>query len=196
MYDFGRIFQKVVRPYVAPDDETLDQALNRFVAYYEQSEMFDLYTHGTGPGLLGVVVNLLKSYLGGCVKSKLERHHTLDPTLPCPLTSYVDKIGNIVKMVVCEPEEGEMPSGKLKKIDEPVKKDEEKKKKKKHKSNVKFTDRKSSKQVSSEDASDDSDAALVVGSSDEEDFTTLTSGDGRKQYRPPDQTRQEPRFGA
>ena len=196
VYDFGRIFQKVVRPYVAPDDETLDQALNRFVAYYEQSEMFDLYTHGTGPGLLGVVVNLLKSYLGGCVKSKLERHHTLDLTLPCPLTSYVDKIGNIVKMVVCEPEEGEMPSGKLKKIDEPVKKDEEKKKKKKHKSNVKFTERKSSKQVSSEDASDDSDAALVVGSSDEEDFTTLTSGDGRKQYRPPDQTRQEPRFGA
>ena len=196
VYDFGRIFQKVVRPYVAPDDETLDQALNHFVAYYEQSEMFDLYTHGTGPGLLGVVVNLLKSYLGGCVQSKLERHHTLDPTLPCPLTSYVDKIGNIVKMVVCEPEEGEMPSGKLKKIDEPVKKDEEKKKKKKHKSNVKFTERKSSKQVSSEDASDDSDAALVVGSSDEEDFTTLTSGDGRKQYRPPNQTRQEPRFGA
>ena len=74
----------MVRPYVAPDDETLDQALNRFVAYYEQSEMFDLYTHGTGPGLLGVVVNLLKSYLGGCVKSKLERHHTLDPTLPWP----------------------------------------------------------------------------------------------------------------
>ena len=29
VYDFGRIFQKVVRPYVAPDDETLDQALNR-----------------------------------------------------------------------------------------------------------------------------------------------------------------------
>ena len=46
VYDFGRIFQKVVRPYVAPDDETLDQALNRFVAYYEQSE--NLYTHGTG----------------------------------------------------------------------------------------------------------------------------------------------------
>ena len=42
VYDFGRIFQEVVCPYVAPDDETLDQALNRFVAYYEQSEMFDL----------------------------------------------------------------------------------------------------------------------------------------------------------
>ena len=192
VYDFGRILQKVVRPYVAPDDETLDQALNSFVAYYEKSETFDLYTHGTGPGLLGVVVNLLKSYLGGCVKSKLERHHTLDPTLPCPLTSYVDKIGNIVKMVVCEPEDGELPSGRLEKMDEPVKKDkdEEKKKKKKHKSNVKFTDRKSSKQVSSEDATDDSDAALVVVSSDEEDL------DGRKQYRPPDQTRQEARVGA
>ena len=68
VYDFGRIFQKVVRPHVAPDDETLDQALNRFVAYYEQSEMFDLYIHGTGPGLLGVVVNLLKSYLGGVLR--------------------------------------------------------------------------------------------------------------------------------
>ena len=67
VYDFGRIFQKVVHPYVAPDDETLDQALNHFVAYYEQSEMFDLYTHGTGPGLLGVV-NLLKSYLGGVLR--------------------------------------------------------------------------------------------------------------------------------
>ena len=197
MYDFGRIFQKVIRPYVAPDDQTLDQALNRFVAYYEQSEMFDLYTHGTGPGLVGVIVNLLKSYLGGCVYSKLERHHTLDPTSPCPLTAYVDKIGKIVNMVVCEPEDGELPQGKLPKMDEPVKKDEEKekKKKKKHKTNVKFTDRKSSKTVSSEEASEDSEAALVV-SSDEEDFTTLTSGDGRKQYRPPDQTRSEARFGA
>ena len=75
----------MVRPYVVPDDETLDQALNRFVAYYEQSEMFDLYTHGTGPGLLGVVVNLLKSYLGGCVKSKLERPPHFRPDIALPL---------------------------------------------------------------------------------------------------------------
>ena len=195
VHDLGRIFQKVIRPYVAPDDQTLDQALNRFVAYYEQSELFDLYTHGTGPGIVGVIVNLLKSYLGGCVYSKLERHHTLDPTAPCPLTAYVDKIGKIVNMVVREPEDGELPQGKLAKMEEPVKKDEEKKKKKKQKTNVKFTDRKSSKQVSSEEESEDSEAALVV-SSDEEDFTTLTSGDGRKQYRPPDQTRSEARFGA
>ena len=196
VYDLGRIFQKVIRPYVAPDDQTLDQALTRFVAYYEQSEMFDLYTHGTGPDIVGVIVNLLKSYLEGCVYSKLERHHTLDPTSPCPLTAYVEKIGNIVKMVVCEPEDGELPQGKLAKMEEQVKKDEEKKKKKKkHKSNVKFTDRKSSKPASSEEASEDSEAELVV-SSDEEDFTTLTSGDGRKQYRPPDKTRSEARFGA
>ena len=104
VYDLGRIFQKVIHPYVAPEDETLDQALTHFVAYYKQSEMFDLYTHGTGPGLIGVIVNLLKSYLGGCVYSKLERHHTLDATAPCPLTAYIDK--------------------KLPKIDEPVKKDE------------------------------------------------------------------------
>ena len=65
MYDFGRIFQKVVRPYVAPDDETLDQALNRFVAYYEQSEMFDLYTHGTGPGLLGVCLESVEILFRG-----------------------------------------------------------------------------------------------------------------------------------
>ena len=30
VYDFGRIFQKVVRPYVAPDDETLDQGFESF----------------------------------------------------------------------------------------------------------------------------------------------------------------------
>ena len=195
VHDLGRICQKVIRPYLAPEDRTLDEALNRFLAYYEQSELFDYYTHGTGPGILGVVINLLKSYLGGCVFTKLERHHTLDPTKPCPFTVYVDKISEIVNQVVCEPEDGELCKGKLQKMEEPVKKDEEKKKKKKQKSNVKYTDRKSSKRVSSEEESEDSDAALVV-SSDEEDFTTLTSGDGRRQYRPPDQTRSEARFGA
>ena len=197
VYNLGRIFQKVVHLYMAPDDETLEQALNPFMVYYEQSEMFDLYTHGTGPGLIGVIVNLLKSYLGLCMYSKLEKHHTLDATAPCALTAYVDKLANIVNMVVCEPKEGEAPLGKLPKIDEPVKKDEDKKKKKK--TNVKFTERKSSKTsetaaVSSEEASDESDGQMIV-SSDEEEFTALTSGDGKKQYRPPDQMRLDARFG-
>ena len=34
MCDFGRIFQKIVRPYVDNDDNTLDEALNTFVCYY------------------------------------------------------------------------------------------------------------------------------------------------------------------
>ena len=50
MCNFGRIFQKIVRPYVDEDDNTLDEALNTFVRYYEQNELFDHYTHGTGPG--------------------------------------------------------------------------------------------------------------------------------------------------
>ena len=197
VYDLGRIFQKVVRPYMASDDRTLEQALNCFVAYYEQSEMFDLYTHGTGPGIIGVIVNLLKSYLGACVYSKLERNHTLDATALCPLTAYIDKLSKIVNMVVCEPKEGEPPLGKLPKIDEPVKKDEDKKKKK---SNVKFTERKSLKTsetaaVSSEEASDESNTQMIL-SSDEEEFTTLTSGDGKKQYRSPDQMRLDAKFGS
>ena len=50
MCDFGRIFQKIVRPYEDEDDNTLDEALNRFVSYYEQKEMFDLYTTSQGRG--------------------------------------------------------------------------------------------------------------------------------------------------
>ena len=51
MCDFGRIFQKIVQPYVDKEDNTLDEALNRFVRYYEQNKLFDHYTHGTGPGV-------------------------------------------------------------------------------------------------------------------------------------------------
>ena len=59
MCDFRRIFQKIVRPYVDDEeDNTVDEALNRFVRYYEQNELFDHYTHGTGPGLVGVVINM------------------------------------------------------------------------------------------------------------------------------------------
>ena len=37
-----------------------------FLSYYEQNEMFDLYTHGTGPGLLGVVIHSLKLLSSFC----------------------------------------------------------------------------------------------------------------------------------
>ena len=78
MCDFGRIFQKIVRPYVDKDDNTLDEALNTFVCYYEQNEMFDLYTHGTGLGLVGVVINMLKTFLGHCVNTKLDKNLPAD----------------------------------------------------------------------------------------------------------------------
>ena len=55
--------QKIVWPYVDDEDNTVDEALNRFVRYYEQNELFDHYTHGTGPGLVGVVINMLKTYV-------------------------------------------------------------------------------------------------------------------------------------
>ena len=41
MCDLGRIFQKIVRPYVDEEDNTVDEALNTFVRYYEQNELFD-----------------------------------------------------------------------------------------------------------------------------------------------------------
>ena len=103
MCDFGRIFQKIVRPYVDENDNTLDEALNRFVCYYEQNEMFDLYTHGTGPGLVGVVINMLKTYLGRCVNTKLDRNIPADLNTQSSLDVYVNKLKKIVNMVVCDP---------------------------------------------------------------------------------------------
>ena len=92
MCDFGRIFQKIVRPYVDEDDNTLDETLNRFVCYYEQNEMFDFYTHGTGPGLVGVVINMLKMYLGHCVNTKLDRNIPADLNTQSSLDVYVNKL--------------------------------------------------------------------------------------------------------
>ena len=196
MCDFGRIFQKIVRPYVDEDDNTLDEALNRFVCYYEQNKMFDLYTHGTGPGLVGVVINMLKTYLGHCVNTKLDRNIPADLNTQSSLDVYVNKLKKIVNMVVCYPAEGNEVAGKLSKVEEMIKPSKEKKKKK---PNVKYTDRKtlskpSTATVSSDEGSDNSEAEIL--SSGEEQFSTLTSYDGQKQYRPPDPTKTDAKFGA
>ena len=140
--DFGRIFQKIVQPYLDEDDNTLDEALNRFVCYYEQNEMFDLYTHGTGLGLVGVVINMLKMYLGHCVNTKLDRNIPADLNTQSSLDVYVNKLKKKnVNMVVCDPAEGKEVAGKLSKVEEMIKPSKEKKKKK---PNVKYTDRKTS----------------------------------------------------
>ena len=195
MCDFGRIFQKIVRPYVDEDDNTLDKALNRFVCYYEQNKMFDLYTYGTGLGLVGVVINMLKTYLGCCVNTKLDRNIPADLNTQFSLDVYVNKLKKIVNMVVCNPAEGNEVAGKLTKVEETIKPPKEKKKKK---PNVKYTDRKTSSKpstatVSSDEGSDDLEAEIL--SSGEEQFSTLTSYDGQKQYRPPDPTKTDAKFG-
>ena len=48
--------------------------------------------------------------------------------------------------------------------------------------------------VSSDEGSDDSEAEIL--SSGEEQFSTLTSYDRQKQYRPPDPTKTDAKFGA
>ena len=195
MCDFGRIFQKIVRPYVDKDDNTLDEALNTFVCYYEQNEMFDLYTHGTGLELVGVVINMLKTYLGHCVNTKLDKNLPADLNTQSSIDVYINKLKKIVNMVVCDPAECDEAAGKLTKVEEMMKPSKDKKKK----ANVKYTDRKMSSKpsaatVSSDEGSDDSEAEIL--SSGEEQFSTLTSYDGQKQYRPPDPTKTDAKFGA
>ena len=196
MCDFGRIFQKIVWPYVDEDDNTLDEALNTFVRYYEQNELFDHYTHGIGPGLVGVVINMLKMYLGHCVNTKLDRNIPTDLNTQSALDVYVNKLTKIVNMVVCDPAQGNEVGGKLSKVEEMINPPKEKKKKK---PNVKYTDRKTSSKpstatVSLDEGSEVSEAETL--SSGEEQFSTLTSYNGQKQYRPPDPTKTDAKFGA
>ena len=184
------------RPYVDNDDNTLDEALNTFVSYYEQNEMFDLYTHGTGPGLVGVVINMLKMFLGRCVNTKLDKNLPADLNTQSSIDVYVNKLKKIVNKVVCDPAECDEAAGKLTKVEETVKPSKDRKKKK---ANMKYTDRKTSSKpstatVSSDEGSDDSEAEIL--SSGEEQFSTLTSYDGQKQYRPPDPTKTDAKFGA
>ena len=99
-------------------------------------------------------------------------------------------------MVVCDPAQGNEMGGKLSKVEEMIKPSKEKKKKK---PNMKYTDRKTSSKpstatVSSDEGSDVSEAETLL--SGEEQFSTLTSYDGQKQYRPPDPTKTDAKFGA
>ena len=189
--DFGQVMQKVVRLRLTERDETLDQVFDSFLSYYEQSELFDLHTHGTGPGLLGVVIHSLKTYLGHLVDTKLYRHLPVEINRKCSLDIYMNKLKEICSKVVCdEGDEGTDDHGRLKKVVEDGAKVTKSKKK-----NVNYTEWKAtamtSKSISSEE--DSGDESCSTG---EDQFTTLTSYDGHKQYKPPDKTRREPRFGA
>ena len=160
--------------------------------------MFDLYTHGTGPGLVGVVVHSLKTYLGQFIDTKLDRQLPVQVNRKCTLEVYVNKLKEIyAKVVYDQEEEGTDYRGRLKKmVGEGVKPTKGKMKK----SNVKYTERKPTAStsrgmdkvtISSDEASEEESC-----SSGEENFSTLTSYDGQEQYRPPDKTRTEAKFDA
>ena len=189
--DFRQVMQKVVWLRLTECDETLDQVFDSFLSYYEQSELFDLHTHGTGPGLLGVVIHSLKMYLGRLVDTKLYRHLPVEINRKCSLDIYVNKLKEICSKVVCDKgDEGTNDHGRLKKVVEDGAKATKSKKK-----NVNYTEWKAtattSKSVSSEE-----DSGNESCSTGEDQFTTLTSYDGHEQYKPPDKMRREPRFGA
>ena len=67
--------------------------------------MFDLYTHGTGPGLVGVVVHSLKTYLGRFIDTKLDRQLPVQVNRKCTLEVYMNKLKEICAKVVCDQEE-------------------------------------------------------------------------------------------
>ena len=95
----------------------LEDAFHSILLYYEQNEMFDLYTHGTGPGLVGVVVHSLKTYLGRFIDMKLDRQLPVPVNRKCSLHMYVNKLKEIRAKVVCDQEEqGTDKSGCLKKV--------------------------------------------------------------------------------
>ena len=78
--------------------------------------MFNLYTHGTGPGLVGVVLHTLKSYLGWFIDTKLDRQLPVQVNRKCSLEVYVNKLKEICAKVVCnQEEEGTDDCGRLKK---------------------------------------------------------------------------------
>ena len=136
---------------------------------------------------------MLKTYLGHCVNTKLDRNIPADLNTQSALDVYVNKLKKIVNMVVCDPAQGNEVGGKLSKVEEMIKPP-----KKKKKPNVKYTDRKPSSKpstatVSLDEGSEVSEAETL--SSGEEQFSTLTSYDGQKQYRPPDPTKTDAKFG-
>ena len=176
----------------------LEDAFHSFLAYYEQNKMFDLYMHGTGPGVVGVVVHSLKSYLGQFIDTKLDRQLPVQVNRKCSLEVYVNKLKEICAKVVCDQEEeGTDDCGRLKKK---VEEGGKPTKGKKMKANVKHTERKvtamTSKSVDKVTISSDEELGEESCSLGEENFSTLTCYDGHQQYRPPDKMRREAKFGA
>ena len=193
MYDLGWIMEKVTSPAVSTEAKTIQEALLMFERFYECNEMFDLYTHGIGPGIVGVVIHKLIDYLGSVVKEKLK--HDKRVIVVSPLCSYVMKLKAVVNTVVVD--EVLDATGRLKKTDEVKRSSSDNTKatevKQKKRANIKHTVRKKDNVTSSvqdpievDESDDSSDESSSGGScsSDEKDFTTLTGPKGMA-YKPP-----------
>ena len=181
VYDFGGILEKVVKPCVGDGAIALSDAVLMFERYYETNEQLDLYTHGIGAGVIGIVLHAFMEFMGPLINQKLD-HNIAGPSTETPLCVHVSKLRGIVSTVVTD-KVGDF--GRLKKVNEsevdPMSNQGKKK-------NVKTTERKQAAEQPAEVSDDNNDDTISINScdSDENQFTTLTGVYGLE-YHPPDQ---------
>ena len=186
VYDFGRILDHISKPACSKNAGTIYDALTMFEHYYENNESFDHYTHGIGPGIVGLVIHAFMEFMGELVNQTLD-HSVSGPKKGTPLSVYVTKLHDIVSTVVTE--ESEESSGRLsKKVEDKKKEDVAPTKPKSRGPRMKQTERKHHEQQPEGDDIDD-DIMSLSGSEDENQFTTLMSTHGMV-YHPPSKKRQ------
>ena len=188
VYDFGRILDHISKPACGHNAKTLYEALMMFEHYYEQNEVFNHYTHGIGPGIVGFVIHAFMVFMGELVNQEID-HQVTSPKKRTLLCVYVVKLHEIVSSVVTE--EAEELTGHLCKVEEVKSKEKDvvHPKSKSH-ARTKQTER---KQLDDVEELDDIDIVSVSGSEDENNFTTLQGGTGLE-YHPPSHKKQPSRF--
>ena len=119
VYDFGRVLDHISKPACSKNTGTIYDALTMFEHYYENNEIFDHYTHGISPGIVGFVIHAFMEFMDELVNQTLD-HSVSGPKKGMPLSVYVTKLHDIVSTVVTE--ESEESSGRLSKKVEDKKK--------------------------------------------------------------------------
>ena len=191
MYDFGRILDHISKPKVSDNAGTIFEALTMFEHYFETNESFDHYTHGIGPGIVGLVIHAFMEFLGELVNQKLD-HNVTGPKKGTPLSVYVNKLHEIVTTVVTE--EAEETTGRLgKKLEEKKNEDVPPSKSRSRGPRTKHTRRKHQDDNRDLDEIEDEIISLASGSDDDNQFTTLLNVHGQE-IHPPSRKRQQSRF--
>ena len=166
------------------------KALTMFEHYFETNECFDHYTHGIGPGIVGLVIHAFMEFMGELVNEKLD-HSVTGPKKGTPLSVYVSKLHDIVSTVVTE--EAEETTGRLSKNVEEKKKEKVLPAKSKSRGpRTKQTERKHQDDIRDVEEIDN-DIVSVSGSEDENQITTLLGMHGQE-YHPPSRKRQQSRY--